>query len=262
MSGETTFRHGSDWIEWTEATGREGARRRSVPPETLSIALSVAPADLRLVHVRSGTKLWRERVEGSTGVQTASLDTSLIPAPPLALYDVAGRLDDPTGTFLPRRFAFQAGGGSGHAVALYRSPLGTRLATKCGLRGTVVWADGVAAAWALVRVQVTPPVGPVLEFKAQADAAGDFLLPLDRVPALTKDAPALTYTTRLRVFALPPTGRDSPVDPDALPPVKVATGVDAHGQPVFAQRLTFPLTPGVLTPVQSPGLGRLAIQAG
>jgi len=262
MTAETTYRHGSDWIEWTEATGRDGARRRPVAPDTLSIALSKAPADLRLVHGTSNTKLWRERVAGSTGLQTALLDTSLIPPAPATLYEMAGVLSDPAGIFLPRRFSIMAGGGNGHAVALYRSPAGTKGVSRCGIRGSLAWIDGTPAAWALVRVQVAPSVGPPLDFSAQADAFGDFLLPLDRVPALTKDAPSGTYTTRLRVFALPHVGRDSPLDPDTLPAVKVATGVNGSGKPVFAPKLTFQLTPGVPTPVQSPGLGRLAVQAG
>jgi len=260
LSEETTFRHGSDWIEWLEATGRQGARRRPVSPQGLSITLSQAPPDLRMVHSRSGTKLWRERMEGSTGIQTKPLDTHLIPDAPTALFDVAGVFIDPAGIFLPRVFAFKAGDGNGHAVSLFRSPLGTRFVTGCGLRGTVLFADGTSAAWALVQVRVTPPVGAPLDFKAQADAYGDFLLPMDRVPALTKDAPSATYSTELRVFALP--GRDSPLDPDTLPPVNLATGMDGSGHPIFGQKLTFDLSPGTLTPLQSPGIGHLAVQAG
>ena len=262
MTVETTFRHASDWIEWTDATGREGERRRPVSPERLSVELSLAPADLRVVHWGSSTKLWRERLEGSFGVQAGAFDAKLISPAPTALYDVAGVLNDPSGIFLPRLFNLQVGRGNGHAVALYRSPLGTTLVSGGGVRGSILFADGSPASWALVRIQVTPSVGAPLDFRTQADAVGDFLLPMDRVPALTKDAPSPTYGAKLRVFAIPNTGRDSPVNPDTLPQVKVATGVNGAGKPTFAQLLTFALTPGILTPLHSPGFGHLTIQAG
>ncbi|HSX85385.1 MAG TPA: hypothetical protein VLE50_08245, partial [Cellvibrio sp.] len=119
-------------------------------------------------------------------------------------YPLRGRISPARHYFNPRLFSIDAGQGAGHWLALYRSPSGTVIPSAGALIGTVVYdaEDNQPlkpAAWALVTAVVTPTVGDPLRFIAQADAHGDFILPLNRMPALAKDAPSSTYAAVLTV---------------------------------------------------------------
>ena len=263
MTIETLVLHGSDWIEWLDASGPQGGRLRTVPAHTLDVQFDTAPADLRCRHQNFGTVLLRRQPEQMQQTLAGAVDPATLTPPPQAPYAVRGTVQDRAGEFLPRRFAVEAGSGTGHRVRLYRSALGTRFGRGGGLRGRLLRRDGTAVPWGWVEVVVTPPMLAPITFAAQADAHAEFSLALDRLPALTRDAPQPTYpaTVRVRVpVADPdPSPVPPPADADALVParLRVADGPDAAA--VFDDRLGIEITPGRVAPVASPGQPTLVL---
>ena len=142
---ETLFTHGSDYIEWYEASGNAGTALRRVAPGRLQIALSRAPRDLQLVHKATATALWRKRpLELSGLVAGRAGEADLLP-PAQTAYALEGEINDPSGAYLPRRFSLACGAIIGHRIGLYRSPLGSRYGRAGGLFGRIRLAGKAAA---------------------------------------------------------------------------------------------------------------------
>lgn len=258
---ETVIAHGSDFIEWLDASGFAGAATRRIAPARLHIELTRAPRNLRLCHKPRATALLRNtdtpippNTEPARLVLVVPGEASPAQRVPPAQnpYVVEGVVRDPAGEFLPRRFSLQCGNAAGHPVNLYRTPLGSRYGSAGGVFGQLALDNDAPAAWALVTVAVKPPLGPTLSFTAQADAHGEFVLPLDRLPAVAVDAVVKTYAATLSVLAATSADPLSPFDPAELTACDVATGKDADGNPQFAPTLSFTVTPGTISRVVSP----------
>lgn len=257
---ETLILHGSDWIEWIDASGRQDGSGRVLSPLALDIRLFTAPGDLRLIHKPSGTVLLRDQPQALRQVVNGCAVAADLKPPMEPEYPMAGFVTDPAGHFLPRPFAFKAGNAIGHRVKLYRSALGTRYGRGGGIHGRLVLSDGTPASWGMVRLTVSPPLVPKSDFVAQADRHGEFCLALDRLPALTKDALALAYPAVLQVWAVPPDPTGSPPNPDELFPAKVQISTDGDGHPVFSHQLELTIAPGSIVSVPSPGHEPLVLQ--
>jgi hypothetical protein len=256
---ETLVLHGSDWIEWLDASGPQGGRLRTVPAHRLDVQIDTAPADLRCRHQSFGTVLLRRQPEQMQQTLAGAVDATTLTPPPQTPYPVSGTVQDHAGEFLPRHFSVEAGSGAGHRIRLYRSALGTRFGRGGGLRGRLLHRDGTPAPWAQVEVVVTLPMLDPITFTAQADAHAEFSLALDRLPALTRDAPEPTYSASVTVRKAPAAPAPSPADPDALTParLRVADGPDAAA--VFDDHLTIEITPGRVAPLTSPGQPTLVL---
>lgn len=253
MIVETLVLHASDFIEWADASGPQGLARRPVSAQTLDIRLSQAPSDLELIHKPSGTALWRREPEGLRRVIAGEVAPADVVPPVEPLFPIAGQVSDPAGHFLPRRFAFNAGQRAGHRVRLFRSALGTRFGSAGGLFGRTTLDNGAPLAWALLTLRVTPPLADPLDFLAQADAHGEFRLSLERLPALTKDAPAGTYPGVLKVRAAAEGS-----NPDTLPEVRVrGTG---NAATAFKTELKVDIAPGRVATLASPGRDALVLR--
>ncbi|MBP0622451.1 hypothetical protein [Cupriavidus consociatus] len=251
MIFETLVLHASDFIEWLDASGAQGSARRVVPAQTLEIRLSQAPRDLELIHKTSGTALWRRIPAGLRRVVAGeAVPADLVP-PAEAMFPIAGEVRDPAGRFLPRRFALNAGQCAGQRLRMFRSPHGTRFGRAGGLIGRATLDDGTPLPWALLALRVTPPLADPFDFVAQSDAHGEFRLSLERLPALTKDAPADVYPAVLSVRAAP-----DGTDPDALPQALVRT---TGGAP-FKTELAVDIAPGRIVTLASPGRDALVLQ--
>jgi hypothetical protein len=260
---ETHIRHASDWISWIDRTGYAATGYLPRIDGALWVALDPAmPRDLRLYQKSGVTVLWRSYADpaadepGLTAVIDGAATEADVTRPVETGYAVSGRAEDPKGRFNPRRFAVAAGNAAGHALSLYRSPLGTRFSAAGGLQGRLHWDDDRPAAWAVVEVTVTPPVGPALPFAAQADAAGEFVLPLSRLPALTRDAPSNTYPATLAVRALAAAQPDDIADPDTF--VSVNLLAPADGAPTASAAIA--VRPGHIDTVTSQGEDHLVLQ--
>ena len=252
MTAETLIIHGGDLLEWHLASGYVDKPLTRITPEKLKIEFSKAPKAMRIFHKPSGTLLWHKNSAGPSKVIVGEVTEADLTAQPTTTYPIEGTVSDPSGHYLPRTFAFTLGNTSEHTVALYHSPLGARFAQAGGIYGSAAFEDGTMAAWALINLTVTPSLGPALKFVAQTDAHGEFRLPLDRLPAITKDAPSTKYNAKLEVKASAAADAATPLDPETLAAVKVAKGKTGNGKSQFVDFFTFDITPGTVAKVVSP----------
>ena len=253
MIAETLVLHASDFIEWLDASGPQALARRTLPARDLDVRITQGPSDLKLIHKTAGTALWRREPE-ELGLLVDGEATPADLAPPdEALYPLAGEVRDRKGLFLPRHFAFDAGGRAGRRLRLFRSPLGTRFGRAGGLHGCTTLDDGTPVPWVLLTLRVTPPLAEPLDFIAQSDGRGEFRLSLERLPSLTRDAPAQTYPATLTLRA----AADG-TDPDSLPAVQVrGTG---SGGGAFKTELAVAIAPGRISTLASPGRDALVLR--
>lgn len=252
MTAETLIIHGGDLVEWREASGYTGKPQPRIAPERLQIEFSKAPKALRVHHKNNGTLLWHKNSAGPSKVITTEVTEADLIAEVANTYEIEGSVSDPSGRYLPRTFAFILGNTSEHAIKLYQSPLAARFTQAGGIYGSVAFDNETIAAWALITLTVTPSLGPALTFVAQVDEHGEFNLPLDRLPAITKDAPSSKYNAKLAVKAAISARPDTPLDPEKLAAVKVAKGKSGNGTTQFADFFTFDITPGKVAKVVSP----------
>jgi len=255
---ETVVRHASDWIDWIDRTGLIAPDHAPRVRRALQVTLDPRrPAGLTLHHKTGQSILWRARSGTLLYVVDGDASPQDLEPPTETAYSVTGTVADPEGRFLPRRFSISAGNAAGHAVDLYRSVAGTRFRAAGGLRMSLARADGSPLPWALVEVTVTPPVGGARRFVGQADARGELDLPLSRLPALTRDAPATGYPATLAVRAVPGASAGQAADPDT------AVGVDLRdpfsGTPGPTGSLQ--VEPGHITRVSSPASDHLIVEA-
>ena len=263
MTSETLITRGSDWIEWLDATGFTNAKQTTstVSPTSLNITLTNAPKDLKLEHKFAQSVLWRTRPVELKQVHTKTLTENDLQRPTETPYTVEGLLQDPTDRYLPRIFFLQAGNRNGHQIALYRSPMNCQFRSAGGILGTLHFANGTIASWAIILVTVTPHLGSPLDFTAQADIHGEFRLPMDRLPALHKDTPAQTYTAIMKIKATPPSLNLLPTNPDTLPLVKIANGKNNTPVDQFGDTLNFAIKPGEIMKIASPEHPFIVIQS-
>jgi hypothetical protein len=254
---ETCLWHASDWIAWID---RSGDARPAVQP-LVDVPLAIQftgrpPRDLTVVQKPGRTLLWRSTPDTLRRTEPGEVDEAGRRRPAVPAYALEGELSDPSGRYLPRRFALNAGAAAGHPIPVYRSPLGVSYRAGGGLHGRAVFEDGTPAAWAVIELEVTPPLAGALPFVTQADGHGEFRLALDRLPALTKDAPVKQYPASLRVRASLAAAQDwrddrTLADPDglpvvqvdALPALKIAPGQVARLASTDSQDLILKTTP-------------------
>lgn len=269
---ETHIRHLSDAIHWIDRTGTAAATPTGLyePPVAAPLAVlfdQPLPSDLRISEKPGRTLLWRRYAETgpAANVEDATMQRVIdgmasraqMARPAETAYAVAGQVTDPSGRFNPRRFAISAGNLVGHALILYRTPLGTRFGGAGGINCELRWQDGAPGCWAVATLVVTPPVGAAQGFTAQADANGDLLLPLGRLPALTRDAPQGSYDATLTITADPALTADDIPDPAGLPAAHLVSPSDGS----VAATASFTLAPGTLAAIVSQGFDHLQLRS-
>ena len=252
MITETLIIHGGDLVEWHEHSGFANKPPQRIPPATLRIEFNKAPQALYVHHKPQGTLLWHKKSAAPSKVVNGIATDTDKTAPPTGSYPIEGNVSDPSGRYLPRRFSFTLGSNNEHQVSLYHSPFGARFSNAGGIHGQVGFDDGKVAAWALIALTVTPTLGPALKFVAQADVHGEFALPLNRLPALTKDAPTTTYSAALEIKALHSTAPEALIDPDTLIQTDIASNKDTNDNSLFVKTLGLAITPGTVTKIVSP----------
>lgn len=266
---ETPMHHASDALTWLDGSRDDGQGNQPRVDLPLKIRLSQAPRDVHLIQRPGRTLVWRRSQEDLHPVadgETSDADRARPDAPSFTL---AGRVSEPAGRFNPRLFSVTAGAAAGHALRLYPTPAATLTGAAGGLQLALRYADSDApaedpfrasrpAAWALIEVQVTPSVGAVQTYHAQADARGECRIALRRVPQLGNDPVAPDYAAVLSVKADPATLGDDAVDPDTLPDRQVGDP-DATGS--FIDQVAFRFRPGQLLSLTSHGKDHLVLPA-
>lgn len=270
---ETPLHHASDLLTWLDASRDDGQGNLPRIDQPLTITLSDAPRDTQLIQRPGQTLVWRRSQAELHPVVAGEASEAQRERPTASTFTLAGSVSDPAGRFNPRLFSVTAGAAAGHALQLYPSPAGTLLGAAGGLQLALRYADAVAmdappetdrfvgervAAWALVTVAVTPLVGPVQTYVAQADARGECRIALRRVPQLPKDAPAPDYAAVLTVQADPATLDDPAVDPDSLPDRQLGDPATAN---TFIDQVSFRFRPGQQLSLTSHGKDHLVLPA-
>jgi len=264
---ETPIRHVSDVIHWIDRTGYAAEDHQPLAAAPLRVVLdNAAPDDLRLTQKPGRTLLWRRYAETGPGADLGAATMTRgvggrasreqMTRPPEQTYTVSARVEDPSGRYQPRMLAIDAGNLAGHPLPLYRTPAATAFPAAGGLLLHLRWSETQPASWAIAALTVTPPVGAALQFTAQADAAGDLLLPLSRLPALTRDAPATTYPATLSVTADAALGAADIPNPDAFSAVELLAPSDGSQGP----SASIAVTPGAVTRITSQGEDHLALR--
>ncbi|QTF94243.1 hypothetical protein [Halomonas sp. BM-2019] len=251
---ETVILHASDVLYWLDGTTAENASDMERVPGAIELEVSTAPSDLKLRHTPGRTAMWR-RMGASIVAGEASVEELARPAPdPFAF---VADVFDPRGRYNPRRLNLTAGSGEGHACVLYPSPSGTRLGRGGGVFGTLLFADdGRPVAWAVLTLTVTTALNVSLRFRAQADKRGDFMIPLNRLPALPESIE--DYTAQLELSASASADADAPVDPADLVPMQIGHFSNDDG---FAVAVPLRVVPGEVRRLQSHGSTHVSVLA-
>jgi len=254
---ETPVYHASDFIRWYDATGNADPSLRKNISYPLFIELSSAPKDLFVQQRNGKTCFSRRNLAGNRiTLEGRASGSDLIP-PVETLYLIEGRVWDSSGIFNPRLFSVTAGNAQGHEIPLYRSAVGSAIRSGGALRATIFYADLTPASWALVTVNVTPPLGAALSFVAQADIHGDVQIPMDRLPPLTLVSPTNSYTAQLSVMANGDSGSEIS-NPDSFVLFQVA---DLTAPGSFFNTVNLNVVPGAVASVVSAGEQQLIIQS-
>ncbi len=251
---ETVIDHASDYIDLYDGSGYVASDYRPTIPQRFDITLETAPRDLHLVHKKRRIVMWRRREAAQHIVVAGRATAAEMTRPVASTYPVEGRVVDSLGLFNPRRFSLTAGAGGGHAVALYRSPLGSAFETAGGILGAIAYEDETLASWALLDVLVTPTVGAPINFRAQADAHGEFILPMNKLPQLNVAGTTYPAVLSVRTSGL---SSDSIVDPENLTSVLVEEVENASS---FVATVNFTVVPGVVNKISSKDKAKIVVR--
>jgi hypothetical protein len=250
---KTVIHHASDWIDWIDASGSVGPQRRI--NDRLELSVGESPADLQLISRDGRTRVWRAQQEALHLSVAGRASEAQMAYPSAATFSLAGEVRDGQHRYNPRRFSITVGDASGHSVELFRSPFGTRFASAGGLRGNARFEDGKPASWAVFTIVVTtfevtgqPELTNTVSFRAQADRHGDFVLAMDRLPALNKSGAPQHYKSELTALALASASGSDIADPDGFVPAQIRSPADAAN---FATPIQLNVSPGTVSTLTS-----------
>ena len=250
---ETNILHASDVIFWLDGTSAEAPADMLRIAEPLLLQLTTRPRDLQVVHGGGKTAFMRRPVNEIVAGAASAADKQ---APLTPTFTVAGVASDSAGRYVPRRFRIEAGNGAGHGLVVYPSPLGTRFGPAGGLTGTLRFNGSEAPVpWALLTIVVTPAVGTPLSFRCQANARGDFRLPLNRLPPLPEGI--ASYSAELSIKALASASVDAPLDPADL--VSMDLG-DLDSDGAFSSPIGLSVVPGKIRLIRSSNRDHVTVQ--
>ncbi|MEH6443780.1 MAG: hypothetical protein V7784_07780 [Oceanospirillaceae bacterium] len=212
---ETLFTHSSHYIQWAEGSGCQSEQHRLVSGAKLQFTLLSAPSDLKLIEKDSVLVLQRnlpgitQAVISSTHLTAqerdniAAMDRSTQISAAKAPYSITLSVSDLKGIYNPQRLALTTiAEQSKYTVKLFRSPMGNVFNSAGGVFGHVIYEDDTPASWAVINVEIN--LGneePLLTFKGQCDARGEFSLAMNRLPAPDKNSINTQYEAQLTVIA-------------------------------------------------------------
>ncbi|MEJ2043825.1 MAG: hypothetical protein P8X89_11165 [Reinekea sp.] len=239
---ETPIRHGLDLVELFDGSGCTSVGIPARLTETPRIRLTSGPKSLSLTTKPGALVLKSSALDDLYEEGRAGQGDMKYPANvPVA---VQGTVESPSGRYNPRFFELTVGNAVVRSLTLFRSVKATEMRSAGAVIGNLVsLVDGspVVEAWAKVSLVVTPTVGTALTFVAQADARGDFVIPVNRAPALDKDAPSSEYSATLSVQRMALDADSRLPNPASLSALEIESSTSADS---FAASLSFKLTPG------------------
>jgi hypothetical protein len=172
---------------------------------------------------------------------------------------IEGTLVDPSRQFNSRWFgrdllALDAAHLEQNAIGLFRHTQATALSVGGSLRGNLQLESGEAVPWAIVSLSLQlqsplpeegeepAPPAPIVLVQAQANQFGDFVLPLNELPAAEFDMPVPIYRAQLRVQRCA-IKSDLP-DPDDLQDLNVLELLPEDDAAIFAASISVDVRPG------------------
>lgn len=246
---ETPIFHAAGYLRFREGSGCVSVGALPMVQETLQVTVTDSAQTLSLIAK-----------PGAVGLKLPSLQTlytqgraagSDLDYPANTPFLIAGRIESASGQYHPRYFQFNVGNAQTATLAIYRSVAATRIGTAGAVYGNLsrlVDGQPQPEAWALVTLVLTPTVGAPLTFVAQANVKGDFLLPINRAPALDKDAPSPHYGAQLSVQRMAIETNTGLPNPAALSALEIE---EATTENQYAANRTFNLVPGRQTQLVS-----------
>jgi len=250
---ETNLLFASDLLVWLDGTSATDPAQMQRINSTVSVQFdNTRPADLQWRHSEGKTALWRRASARIVPGQADEVDRQALPDTP---YTLSGSVSDNPGRYNPRRFEILAGNAQGHSLVMYPTPLGTAIGRGGALRGNLRFAaDGAPAVWAILTLTVNLGVAGNLQFRAQADRHGDFVVPMHRLPPLPQGV--VNYAATLSVRALADAVADTPLDPADLIDMQLGR-LNAAG---FAAAIDLTVLPGQYALIRSQGRDHVAVQ--
>ncbi len=172
---------------------------------------------------------------------------------------VEGTLVDPARQFNSRWFArdllaLDTTHLEQNAIGLFRHTQATTLSIGGSLRGHLQLESGEALPWVILSLSLqlqspppedgeeAPPPAPIILVQAQANQFGDFVLPLNELPAAEFDMPVPSYSAQLNVQRC--AIKSELPDPDDLQNLNVLELVPAGDEAIFEASLSFQVKPG------------------
>lgn len=257
---ETNINHASDIVHWLDATtGNSGSeadmklitRVMKVELSRDETFLNSKPDDLQLIHKPGAMCLvLRDNRLEVKGESNESHRTR----PEPSTYPLKGIVYDSDDKYNPRVFELTLGLGNGHTISLYPSPQGTRLGMGGGVIGNIRFDNDTPAAWALVELEVEVAPSTDINFVAQADANGDFILSMSRLPPLPENED--DYEAKLTIYATTGVTKDTPV----VPTGQAQMDIEELDENEYEDELEINVVPGTIHNLKSFNRGYLAVR--
>jgi hypothetical protein len=249
---ETIALHASDVLYWLDGTTGLVPAEMTRIDIRLAISFSAKPRAISVLHKIGQTAFWRR---ADTSLIDGEATQAQIARPAVVPFDVIGEAWDFSRRFNPVAFNVTLGAGTGAAMIVYPSPMGTKIPNGGVLLGTaLVDATQEPVIWGMVEVTITIAVAETLTVRAQTDANGDFILPLKRLPPLPESV--TEYSAQLTLQSNVANSADVAPDPSSYSSVQIESLTAANN---FTNTLALTITPGERRRIRSSAKTYLAV---
>ncbi|HGX93133.1 MAG TPA: hypothetical protein ENK35_07440 [Candidatus Tenderia sp.] len=260
---ETQLSHIIDALHWLDGSTRHMESKAQPINELLDVEITHITAETgRLKMIRKPGTIVFHRPDLGRSFPTHPDDSPITTEaqrkrPEIAPFTLKAVIRHPQARYNPRQVNLDIGSGKGHSVWLY--PALHHLATSHrAVFGSLRFDDQSPARWALLVLDVEYAPGKSVTFHAQADANGDFELPLQGLPPMAKGVDHFKATLAINAGMLDET--EIP-DPDNFTLRDIAKSRDAEkGEYDFEDELELALNPNQRTRLSTAGSALLFIK--
>ena len=253
---ESQVTHITDALYWLDGSTRHMNDKASGIHESFNVEITninTQTARLKVIQ-KSGAIVLHRPDQGVSFPQTTNETQRSRPEQtPVTLNAI---ISHPAGTYNPRRVNIDIGSGEGHSVWMYPA-LHSRSRHRRALFGSLRFEDQSPARWSLLELSVEYAPDKTITLYTQADAHGDFELPLVGLPPLAK---GITHFDASLIIKASPLGEQDIPDPDTFSPMKIAESWDEDDEEFdFENELEFELHPDQRTRLSTAGSALLFI---
>lgn len=258
---ESQVTHTTDALHWMDAGTRHMNDKANRINELFNIEITnITTQTARLKSIQKPGTLVFHRPDQGLSFPQAPGDSAITTeeqrsAPSQVPFSLNAIIRHPTGRYNPRSVSLEIGNGEGHSVWIYPA-LHSHSRSRRALFGSLKFTDQSPARWALLTLTVEyAPPDKTITLYAQADAHGDFELPLLGLPPLAKGI--THFGASLSVTASTLGEHDIP-NPDTFSTMKMAESWD-DDEFDFENALEFELHPDQRTRLSTAGSALLFI---